>query len=114
MGNSLFIPSGKCDRYKSTPECRNKTRYLYINNVPQEIIPCADTTIPSDPICKQNNPTGLIPGVIQDIVNINHKHSVNEMIKLGREIERNVLFKAVKAHLDHKVVISKNKTIVFN
>ena len=54
------------------------------------------------------------PIIYQDIVNINHKHSVNEMIKLGREIERNVLFKAVKAHLDHKVVISKNKTIVFN
>lgn len=71
MGNSFFVPSGKCDRYKSTPECRNKTRYLYINNVPQETIPCADTTIPSDPLCKQNNPTGLIPGVIQDVVNIN-------------------------------------------
>ena len=71
MGNSFFIPSGKCDRYKSVPECRNRTRYMYINNVPQEYIPCSDPNIPSDPICKQNNPTGLIPGVIQDVVNIN-------------------------------------------
>ena len=54
------------------------------------------------------------PILYQDVVNINHNHSVNEMVKLGREIERNVLFKAVKAHLEHKVIIYNNKTIVFN
>jgi len=54
------------------------------------------------------------PILYQDVVNINHKHSVDEMIQLGREIERNVLFKAVKAHLNHKVIVYSNKTIVFN
>ena len=54
------------------------------------------------------------PIIYQDVVNINHKHSVSEMVKLGREIERNVLFKAVKSHLDHKIIIYNNKTIVFN
>ena len=32
----------------------------------------------------------------------------------GREIEKNVLSKAVKAHLDYKIIVSDNKTIVFN
>ena len=54
------------------------------------------------------------PILYQDIVKINHKHSINDMVQLGREIERNVLFKAVKAHLDHKVIVYNNKTIVFN
>ena len=34
---------------------------------------------------------------------INHKNTVDDMIKLGREIERNVLYKAVQAHLNHKI-----------
>ena len=54
------------------------------------------------------------PILYQDVVNINHKHSVNEMIQLGRGIERNVLYKAVKAHLNHKIIVYNNKTIVFN
>ena len=54
------------------------------------------------------------PILYQDVVNINHKHSVDEMIQLGRGIERNVLYKAVKAHLNHKVIVYQNKTIVFS
>ena len=54
------------------------------------------------------------PILYQDVVNINHKHSVNEMIQIGRGVERNVLYKAVEAHLNHKVIVSNNKTIVFN
>jgi len=54
------------------------------------------------------------PILYQDVVNINHRHSVDEMIQLGRGIERNVLYKAVKAHLNHKVIVYQNKTIVFS
>ncbi len=54
------------------------------------------------------------PILYQDVVNINHKHSVDEMIQIGRGVERNVLYEAVKAHLNHKVIVFNNKTIVFN
>ena len=53
------------------------------------------------------------PIISQDIVHINHQHSINDMIQLGREIEKNVLYKAVKAHLEHKIIVYNSKTIVF-
>jgi len=54
------------------------------------------------------------PIICQDTVQINHKHSINNIIQLGREIEKNVLYKAVKSHLDYKVIVHDNKTIIFD
>jgi len=54
------------------------------------------------------------PIIYQDTVQINHKHSINDIIQLGREIEKNVLYKAVKSHLDHKIIVYDNKTIIFD
>ena len=54
------------------------------------------------------------PIICQDTVQINHKHSINDIIQLGREIEKNVLYKAVKAHLDYKIIAYDNKTIIFD
>ena len=53
------------------------------------------------------------PIIAQDIVNINHTHSIKDIIQLGRQIERTVLYKAVKSHLEHKIIINNNKTIIF-
>ena len=53
------------------------------------------------------------PIITQDVVHINHAHSVKDMIHLGREIERTVLYKSVKAHLEYRIIIINNKTIVF-
>jgi len=53
------------------------------------------------------------PIIAQDIVKINHNHSIDDIIQLGREIEKNVLYKSVKAHLDHKIIIYNGKTIIF-
>ena len=54
------------------------------------------------------------PIIYQDVININHKNSINDLIKLGREIEKNVLYRAIKAHLNHKIIVHENKTIVFD
>ena len=53
------------------------------------------------------------PIITQDVVPINHTHSIKNIMQLGREIERTVLYKAVKAHLEYKIIINNNKTIVF-
>ena len=53
------------------------------------------------------------PIINQDIVKINHQHSINDIIQLGREIEKNVLYNAVRSHLEHKIIVYNNKTIVF-
>ena len=54
------------------------------------------------------------PIIAQDIVKINHKHSINDIIQIGRGIERNVLYKAVKSHLEYKIIVYNNKTILFD
>ena len=54
------------------------------------------------------------PIICQDVIHINHKHSITELSKLGREIEKTVLYKAVKSHLDHKIIVHNNKTIIFD
>ena len=53
------------------------------------------------------------PIIAQDVVHINHSHSIKNIMQLGRGIEKAVLYKSVKAHLDYKIIINKNKTIVF-
>ena len=53
------------------------------------------------------------PIINQDIIHVNHKHSVSDMIQLGRQIEKNVLSQSVKAHLDRKIIVDNNKTIIF-
>jgi len=54
------------------------------------------------------------PIIAQDVISINHNHSIKDIIQLGREIEKNVLYKAVKSHLEHKIIVHNNKTIIFN
>ena len=54
------------------------------------------------------------PIIAQDIVKINHNHSIKDLIQLGRGIERNVLYKAVKSHLEYKIIVHDNKTIIFD
>tara|TARA_X000001036_G_scaffold235481_1_gene219765 strand:- start:7124 stop:7942 length:819 start_codon:yes stop_codon:yes gene_type:complete len=54
------------------------------------------------------------PIICQDVIHINHKHSITELSKLGREIEKTVLYKAVKSHLEHKIIVHDNKTIIFD
>ena len=54
------------------------------------------------------------PIICQDVIDINHKNSISELSKLGREIEKRVLYQAVKSHLEHKIIVHNNKTIVFD
>ena len=54
------------------------------------------------------------PIIFQDTIQINHKHSIKDIIQLGRDIEKNVLSKAVRAHLDNKIIVHNQKTIIFD
>lgn len=53
------------------------------------------------------------PIIEQDIVRVDHRHTVEELRKLGRHVERSVLARAVAWHLDDRVIVHQNKTIVF-
>jgi formyltetrahydrofolate deformylase len=53
------------------------------------------------------------PIIEQDIVRVDHRCSVSDLRRLGRHVERSVLARAVAWHLDDRVIVHRNKTIVF-
>jgi formyltetrahydrofolate deformylase len=54
------------------------------------------------------------PIIEQDVTHITHRDSVQDMIRKGRDLEKIVLSRAIYAHLTRKIMIYKNKTIVFS
>jgi formyltetrahydrofolate deformylase len=53
------------------------------------------------------------PIIEQDVSRVSHRHSANDLVMLGRDTERQVLTRAVIAHVQDRVIIHGNKTIVF-
>ena len=53
------------------------------------------------------------PIIEQDVARVSHRHSVEELERIGRDIERVVLARAVGWHLDDRVLVHENRTIVF-
>ena len=54
------------------------------------------------------------PIIEQKVTRVSHRDSVADLKRKGRDMERQVLTHAVRLHLEHKILISGNKTIVFN
>lgn len=53
------------------------------------------------------------PIIEQDVLSVSHRHSVQDMIRMGRDLEKMVLSRAVYKHLQHKVIVHEGRTIVF-
>ena len=54
------------------------------------------------------------PIIEQDIERVDHRDDTVQLKKIGRTIERRVLARAVKWHLEDRVIVENNKTIVFH
>ncbi|HWL12883.1 MAG TPA: formyltetrahydrofolate deformylase [Ureibacillus sp.] len=54
------------------------------------------------------------PIIEQDVERVDHRDDVATLKKIGRQIERRVLSKAVKWHLENRIIVEGNKTIVFH
>lgn len=54
------------------------------------------------------------PIIEQDVDRVSHRDDVHTLREKGRDVERNVLARAVKWHLEDRIIIHGNKTIVFN
>jgi len=54
------------------------------------------------------------PIIEQDVARISHRASLEELIAKGADLEKVVLSRAVKWHLDHRVLEYANKTVVFD
>lgn len=53
------------------------------------------------------------PIITQDVVHVRHQDSVSDMVRLGRDVECITLARGVRAHIEDRVLIHQNKTIVF-
>ena len=53
------------------------------------------------------------PIIEQDIIKISHKESLSDLIRKGRDLERLVLARALINHVEHRILVSGRKTIVF-
>lgn len=54
------------------------------------------------------------PIIEQEIVRVSHVHDVEDFILKGRDLEKIVLSRAIKLHLERKVLVYNNKTVVFS
>lgn len=54
------------------------------------------------------------PIIQQDVTRVTHRHGVNELIRKGRDLEKIVLAQAVRWHLENRVLVYGNKTVVFD
>jgi len=53
------------------------------------------------------------PIIEQDVIRVSHSCNKDDLVRLGRDVERSVLSKALRYHLEDRVMIQGNKTIVF-
>ncbi len=53
------------------------------------------------------------PIIEQDVLTVDHRYDVEELKELGRDIERTVLARAVKWHLEDRIIVHDKRTVTF-
>jgi formyltetrahydrofolate deformylase len=53
------------------------------------------------------------PIIEQDVVRVSHRDTVDDLVRKGRDLEKVVLSRAVRWHLESRVLVYQNKTVVF-
>jgi len=54
------------------------------------------------------------PIIEQDVARVSHTFNISDLIAKGRDLEKIVLANAIKLHLNHKVMVYNNKTVIFS
>lgn len=54
------------------------------------------------------------PIIEQDVVRISHRDTIDELIKKGRDLEKVVLSRAVRWHIENRILLYGNKTVIFD
>jgi formyltetrahydrofolate deformylase len=53
------------------------------------------------------------PIIEQDVQRVGHRYTIEDLERVGRDLERVVLARAVRSHLDDRVLVHEGRTIVF-
>jgi formyltetrahydrofolate deformylase len=54
------------------------------------------------------------PIIYQDVIRVSHEETVGDLVRLGRDLEKTVLAKALWQHVRNQVLVYRNKTVVFS
>jgi len=54
------------------------------------------------------------PIIEQDVIRVNHRQTVEDLVRLGKNVEVAVLARALRNHLEDRVIVHGNKTVVFD
>src|SRR5262245_40306333 len=54
------------------------------------------------------------PIIEQDVVRISHRDGLEDLLEKGRDLEKIVLSRAVRWHIDHRILVYERKTVVFD
>ena len=54
------------------------------------------------------------PIIEQDVIRVNHSCDKDDMVRLGRDVEQAVLSRGLRHHLEDRVIVRGNKTVVFS
>jgi formyltetrahydrofolate deformylase len=54
------------------------------------------------------------PIIQQDVARVTHRHSVEDLIRKGRDLEKLVLAQGLRWHLENRILVYGNKTVVFD
>jgi formyltetrahydrofolate deformylase len=54
------------------------------------------------------------PIIEQDVTRISHRDQIEDLVERGRDLERIVLSRAVRWHLENRILFYANKTVVFD
>lgn len=54
------------------------------------------------------------PIIEQDVVRISHRDQLDDLLEKGRDLEKAVLSRAVRWHIDHRILVYAKKTVVFD
>ncbi len=54
------------------------------------------------------------PIIDQDIQRVSHRHTIEDMVRLGKDVEKAVLARGLRWHIEDRVLVHENKTVVFN
>ncbi len=53
------------------------------------------------------------PIIHQDVAHVTHRDTVEDLVRLGSEVERRVLARAVRWHLEDRILVDDGRTVVF-
>ncbi|MNQ78567.1 Formyltetrahydrofolate deformylase [compost metagenome] len=54
------------------------------------------------------------PIIEQDVARVTHRQQAEDMVRIGKDVERRVLARGLRYHLEDRVLVHDNKTVVFD